>query len=238
MTGTCVNSIKLMGLGSIGLLTGSLAYQSVQIIPKLINELNHNLTNDNWSLIKCGKVINKVLLGISTSCFVLSYKYSPTNEKHPYLIYALLGTLISYGYTYYQSCKLEKSLNKFSKPSAKPVTKPQPESVSEPVVPESGPDRDDDLGKSYIHVSDEDSTSATLTPTHSTPGSPRPSEPVSNPKLEEDDDIELEISMALFKKEMVNNSLSLKSIYLKGAGFLGMTFLISSIGVIGEFVMA
>lgn len=233
MTGTCVNTIKLIGLGSLGLLTGSLAYQSVQVIPKLIHELNYHVTNKGWSLVKCGKLLNRVLLGVATSCFVLSYRYSPVSEQHPYLIYALLGSCGSFGYTYIQSCKHEKTLNKFDtiKPTPKPAPAPAP-------APKLAPKADDELGKSYIHVSDEDSTSATTTPSHSTPNSPKAgaaTAPEFQP--EEEEDIEAEVSMALFKKEMVNNLVAIKSIYLVGTGCFGLTFLITSVGVLGEFIM-
>lgn len=218
MTGTCINTIKVIGVSSLGLLTASLSYQSVEVIPKLIDELTTKVSNSNWCTIKYGKLINKLLVGLSTSCFILSYKYSPINEKHPYLIYSILGGLASLGYTYFSSCKEEKKLSKFNVPKPSPKTK---------VINEANEDNEDDLGKSYIHVSDEDSTSTSSTPSQSVAASPKP----------EADDIEDEINLTLFKKEMKMSYVNLKSIYLTGAGCFGFTFLISTIGIIGDFMM-
>lgn len=108
MTGTCINTIKVIGVSSLGLLTASLTYQSIEVIPRLIDELTNKVSNTSWRAIKYGKLINKVLVGLSTSCFFLSYKYSATNEKHPYLIYSILGGLASLGYTYFSSFKEEE----------------------------------------------------------------------------------------------------------------------------------
>ncbi|EGV62165.1 hypothetical protein CANTEDRAFT_95056, partial [Yamadazyma tenuis ATCC 10573] len=100
MTGTCVNSIKIIGVGSLGLLSGSLAYQSIKLIPQLIEEVSSSVSNATYSNIRLGKFISRVLVGLSTTCFYLAYKYSPGNEKHPYLLYALVGGILSYGYTF------------------------------------------------------------------------------------------------------------------------------------------
>ena len=40
MAGTCIATVKIVGVSSLGLLTSSLTYQTIQGIPALINELN------------------------------------------------------------------------------------------------------------------------------------------------------------------------------------------------------
>lgn len=132
------------------------------------------------------------------------------------MVWQVLDTLISL-------LSKKKKLDKFN------VPKPSQKSVASATTTNEA--HDDDLGKSYIHVSDEDSTSTSSTPSQSVATSPKPeSKPESN-------DIEDEVNLTLFKKEMKISYINLKSIYLTGAGCFGFTFLISTIGIIGDFMM-
>lgn len=225
MAHTCITAIKIIGLGSVGLLTSSLSYQSLQQIPKLINELGLSIGVDSGvkSKINClingSRLINGILVGLSSLSFWLSYKYSPVNEKHPYLVYAGIGSLLSYGYTYYKALNVENKLIEAQEPHSVQVNNNDTSSA------DKKPSGNEGLDNSYIHVSDEDSTSSnTPSPPQSTPASPKP-------------DIDYEINLSLFKKDIVNDLTDLKAKYVIGSGLFGLTFLISSIGVIGDYCL-
>ena len=40
MAGTCITTIKLLGVGSLGLLSSSIIYQSLTKLPELIHQFN------------------------------------------------------------------------------------------------------------------------------------------------------------------------------------------------------
>lgn len=219
MAGTCITTIKLVGVGSLGLLTGSLALQAVNVIPELIRELNIKLESgySNLNVLKYGKYVNTGLLHLGVGCLYLAYNYSPVNEKHPYLIYSILGGIIGFGYTYYQTWNYEKSIETFEIP--------KPQNVGVVQI-----EKEDDLSKSYIHVSDDDSSTTNSTAPNLTPNSP-------NPTLDTDANIDTEINLTLYKKETIKNLENIQANYYIGAGLFAFTFLISSVGLVGDFVM-
>ncbi|KAI3404479.1 hypothetical protein KGF56_002671 [Candida oxycetoniae] len=110
---SCISTIKLLGLGSLGLLTTSIIYQSIQNIPQLIDGINSiyqlNLSTLNHQILKTkqyilgSRIINGVLTGLSTLFFSLAFKYSAVDEKHPYLIYAAIGAPLSLFGLYYKA---------------------------------------------------------------------------------------------------------------------------------------
>ncbi|CAH6723550.1 autophagy-related protein 33 [[Candida] jaroonii] len=225
MAGTCITSIKFIGLSSIGLLSTSLAYQSIKQIPQIINELNYKLSSgyNNLSFLKIAKIINFGLVNLAVGCFYMTFKYSPKNEKHPYLIYSILGSLIGFGYTYYNTWNKESKLFNFEIPDFKPESK-------EKVVPraqETSVPAEDDLSKSYIHVSEESSN-------NSTPNNSVPTSPKIEQSIKPEQSIDEEINLALFKKQTVHELDVVRSFYLTGSYILGATFTISSIGIIGD----
>lgn len=212
-------AIKIIGVGSLGLLTSSLAYQSIKQIPQLINQVEI-YDKDVYENLKLNGRLNKVLAGLASASFYLAYKFSPINAKHPYLIYALVGTVVSYGYTFVNSMEDVRKVRKFKAPKAS-GKEAKPVKTEEEI---------DELGKSYIHVSDEESTST------STPSGSAPNSPITKAN-NENEDIEYEINLALFKKEIKNCLLRIKQNYLVSASGAGVSLLLATVGIIGETFM-
>lgn len=96
------------------------------------------------------------------------------------------------------------------------------------------------LGKSYVHLSDESGIS---TPNSTTS---HPSTPKLEPRQQEqeqptpaDDDVELEVEQEveniLIKKQVVQNLKKIESGYTIASYVSGISFVIASIGLIGDY---
>lgn len=229
MAHTCITVIKVLGASSLGLLTSSLAYQSIQSIPLLINQLNAR-ANFNFAEISAGvrskitwtRVINVVAGVLSAGLLSVAFKYSSPKDKHPYIIYSALSAPLALLGTYYQSYGYETKLLR-----KKGVPRPH-SATTDPVVVSEESDQES-LGKSYIHVSDEDSLTVS-TPASSTPNSPQ----TAAQDLEHELLIEEEVENALYKKEYVNDLDGLRSGYLIGSLVLGVGLFMAVVGIIGD----
>ncbi|KAG7666412.1 uncharacterized protein J8A68_000043 [[Candida] subhashii] len=243
--GTCVNTIKVLGFGSLGLLSSSLIYQALNKIPDLITKIStnsistfHETSSKVYQFICNSRLINITLSVFSTGLFGLAYSYSPNSAKHPYLIYSAIGAPLSLICVYYQGLNHEKKILKTkSNKKVKKVKKPeQPpaQQVEEEVVAKVV-SRDDDLGKSYVHLSDESGTS---TPT-SLQLSPEVTQTAAAAAthVEEEISIDEEVEETLVKKEFVQDLESIESGYRIGAIVSSAFVLLTSIGLIGDLYL-
>lgn len=239
--GTCITVIKIVGASSLGLMTGSLTYQSFQTIPDLIRQLNNQVSisaNSASEILSAvttnllvSKALNVLLASLLTAFFAMAYKYSPASAKHPYLLYSALGGPLALVLLFYKGSQAEARIVKLSR-TRKSQTLPN----AEPTV--SAAKEDDDeaaLGKSYIHVSD-DSLSNTSTPGSSAPGSPTPGSLQQAVAVEPTTSaIEQEVEDALSKKEYVNDLESLKAAYTVASTVASVGLAICTIGFVGDF---
>lgn len=275
--GRCLTIIKFSGVTSLGLLTGSLAYQSWVGIPQLIRELNGATTASYKASLKAisdtftvSNMVNLTLAALSTWLFSTAYKHASPVGKHPYLIYSALGAPLALLSLYYNGAKAQCSIRKRSRGNvacsksaccsklggcvaktklflgktlncASMKCNPEPTSTpaetqteAETQTPAQAPVANQDeenLGLSYIHVS-EDSLS-TLTPNASVPGSPLPAV-ISESSASNASAIEEEVESALEKKAFVHDLETFKSGNGVASGIAAVALFISSIGVIGE----
>ncbi|KAI5960054.1 uncharacterized protein KGF55_004777 [Candida pseudojiufengensis] len=282
MAGTSITTLKLLGLGSLGLLTSSIIYQSIQNIPILINQLNSiyqfNIfkLNNQLTLTKNyifgSRIVNILLTGLSTFLFSLAFKYSPIDEKHPYLIYSAIGAPLTLLGIYFNSWNYEDKI--LSKPDLITTTAPKTKSNRSNVTsttpssviseedaannqdlnefdePEiiSKVNTADDLGKSYVHLSDESGIS---TPTSTQPPSPQIKhqsdeeedddehnvieEETNEPKeVKHSDEVDLEIQNILIKKEIVQDLENIKFGFKLGSYISSFSLSIALIGLIGD----
>ena len=273
MTGTCVNTIKLLGLGSLGLLTSSLIQQSVQNIPNLITQLNaiyslnvitlNSKITEVKSYLFSSRVVNGLLTGLSTLFFTLAYKYSPIDEKHPYLVYAAIGAPLTLFGLYYKAWGYEdKILSKqdvsvFKKGSSSKTSSHAPSSVVSVDDDEDEPQviskvsSVDELGRSYVHLSDESGLS---TPTSSQLASPQIRHQEGDRDVEDEQqqqqqqqpregtsaqeaEVEIEIENTLTKKEIVQDLKHIKSGYTIGSYVSGLSLTIAVVGLFGDFYL-
>ncbi|KAI5953772.1 hypothetical protein KGF57_003981 [Candida theae] len=270
MAGTCVNTIKLLGLGSLGLLTSSLIQQSIQNIPNLITQINsiyqlqisalNTKVKETKSYLWGSRVVNGLLAGFSTVFFTLAFQYSPVDEKHPYLVYAAFGAPVTLLGLYIKTWVYEEKIlkkqdvsvwNKKESSSAKTSNSNSNSNSSH--VPSSvvSADEDDDaeaaiskvnsvdeLGRSYVHLSDESGLS---TPTSSQPASPqiRHQEEAGDEPQEasskEEADVDLEIEATLAKKEIAQDLEHIKTGYTIGSYISGLSLTIAIVGLFGDF---
>lgn len=209
--GTCITAVKFVGATSLGLLTGLLAYQSLQAIPDLIAQLNLQVGITAASLlltaaktnVYIGRIVNLLLAAVASGLFYTAYKY----ERHPYLLYAALGAPLAVGSAHSAAWKPELRLLKRQAADA----------------PEKPTERSTELlGKSYIHVSDDLSSNA-LTPESSTPLLPR-----SNPGVEQ------EVDDSLAKKEFVRDLQLTKRAFAVGSALLAVAFALAGVGLAGD----
>lgn len=189
MPGTCVTTIKVLGVALLGLLTSSLVYTVYDEIPRLIKEISTNGVEASSNKKSCGslscfvpgvRATLGVLGGASTFLFSLAYLYSPAYAQHPYLIYASLVSPLTLVGVYYfgNGIRYEEKVkqvvsdvvkqSKTTKSVLKVKELPTEEAPSVPISASTTNDikpkvsEEDDLGKSYIHVNDNfDVTSAT-----------------------------------------------------------------------------
>lgn len=271
--GRCLSIIKISGATSLGLLTGSLVYQTWEVIPQLIRELN-NLTTavKQLSTLKAisstftiTNIFHVASALCSTGLFYMAYKYSPPSGKHPYLVYSALGPLLAIASLYYnglgaqlnithrakgkkstqccsklgrcvtkaksmmgKKCCFGKSSKCSEKQDSTAKTAESVETITPDTPVQPAPPADEDhLGSSYIHVSEDLSSS---TPTASVPGSPVPIAATASASSA----IEEEVENALNKKAYVQDLEVLKSGSLAASVFAAAGLFISAIGVVGE----
>ncbi|KAI5952239.1 hypothetical protein KGF54_003105 [Candida jiufengensis] len=287
MAGACINTIKLLGLGSLGLLTSSIIYQSIQNIPILINQLNsiyqfnilklNNQINLTKQYIFGSRIVNILLTGLSTLLFTLAFKFSPIDEKHPYLIYSAIGAPLTIAGIYYTSWNYEDKI--LSKPdltdrtpktfTTNTTTTTSTTTPSSIISEEDANDNDrhnehidefdepeiiskvstaDELGRSYVHLSDESGIS---TPTSTQPPSPQIKHQSDDEEEEHeveseshepkevdhinDAEVESEIENILIKKEVIQDLEKIQFGYNIGSYISGFSFCIALIGLIGDF---
>lgn len=241
MAGTCIATVKIVGVTSLGLLTSSLTYQAIEGIPKLIHELNtkvNSLSKSNTlatikRTITCSRIGHISLSGLATTMLSMAFIYSPPSEKHPYLIYSAIGAPLALLSIYYRGYGLESKLLRKANTLHACDAKEHSKAEASPSDTENvKSDDDSQLGRSYIHVSDEESSSTTSTPTSTIPNSPQTKTVES---LQEELSLEEEVDDALSKKEIVNDLNKIKSNYVVGSSIIGASFVISAIGIIGDY---
>lgn len=230
MAGTCIATVKFVGVTSLGLLTSSLVYESIKLIPGLINGLKlkvSTLTNDGANAIKstlqATRIANLTFGSLASGLFALAYKCSPQSEKHPYLIYSALGAPIAIITIAYNGYKYEQSLANRTNSIKERKTEPL-----SPIASESNADdSSSQLAKSYIHVSDEEESSSLSTPMPSSPGSP---------KLEANASVEEDAEDTLVKKQIIHELSNIRSSYVYGSFISGTAFLLSIVGLFGDYL--
>ncbi|CAK7892317.1 autophagy-related protein 33 [[Candida] anglica] len=249
MAGTCVATVKFVGVSSLGLLTASLSYQAFEAIPALINELNIHLTSLSQSnlldqaayLIQSTRLASLSLGTLASTLLSLAFVVSPPRGKHPYLIYASLGAPLAIASAFYQSYSHESRLLAKSKAAKKSGLRDQmlpveetPSATTTTELPE-----EDNLGKSYIHVSD-DSSHEEFEEGSSSSSTPSESEaPVvaSVDKLQQALSIEEEVDIALSKKEFTSDLEKVQFGYYLGSAITGLGFAIATVGLIGDYYL-
>lgn len=211
MAGTCITTIKYLGVGVLGLTLLLIIYQTYEIIPRLIREV---LVLLDVVAIKKKVTISLIihtLAGAAASLlFYTAYKYSPSFEKHPYLIYSglcLVAVAIGVWYGY--------PVTRSAKPAAKPV------------VAKKAVKHDEPLDKLYVHVSDED-LSVISTPSSTSPNSPQ-LDSVEDTK--EIDDV-VALSVAKHEAVVTMESISLGYLFAGIVGAVGTV--LGLIGIAGD----
>ncbi|KAK6197536.1 Chromodomain-helicase DNA-binding protein [Scheffersomyces amazonensis] len=303
--GACIAGVKIIGVASLGLLTTSLTYQSIETIPLIINDLiksvnplsNGSVISNKLdsirSIILNSRLLNLAFSGLTFAFFTMGYHYSDPSGKHPYLLYAAFGAPLTIGSVYYQAYKYEEKILKLQQETkAKKISKQKksqshkekhPQSVVKSEVPsiqtpqtksvessavdiqsENDHEQHDDLGKSYIYVSDGSSSASSVssTPNASVPNSPQVTHQTGDeeindesqhkqqeqqeetlekqdnePKEDSSESIDNEIEVALTKKEFIKDLQELKSSYIIGSTISGFSLFIATIGLIGDYYL-
>ncbi|EMG49326.1 ATG33 Autophagy-related protein 33 [Candida maltosa Xu316] len=260
MAGTCITTIKFLGVGSLGLLTSSIVYQSITNLPNLIQQFNCQfqpsastsaieLFNQQLSKLKTfifgNRLINGGLTVLSTALFTLAFKYSPVYEKHPYLIYSALGAPLTLIVLYFKNWNYEATLLS-KKPvelktneSKEKVNHNEEEDEEEPEIISKVTSADSLLGRSYVHLSDESGIS---TPNSSQPATPKvqPKDDEQQPvedKTQEELEVEQEVENILVKKEIVQELKKVESGYIVGSYVSGTSLLIAIVGLFGDYYL-
>ncbi|KAK6882478.1 hypothetical protein K4I79_004689 [Candida tropicalis] len=258
MAGTCITTIKLLGVGSLGLLTSSIIYQSLSGLPDLIHQFNAQFNSSSIDFfnkkldalkknIFNNRLINGVLAALTSGLFTMAFKYSPVHEKHPYLVYASIGAPLSLIGLYYKNWKYEQKIlakkavdlsstsNKAQDKSSKSKSDAADGEEEEAEVISKVESADSLLGKSYVHLSDESGLS--------TPNASQPSTPKVQPKEEEQEHVEKspeeievdkEVENILIKKEIVQDLKKIESGYVLSSYISGVSLLIASVGLLGD----
>ncbi|RLV91499.1 hypothetical protein JA1_003879 [Spathaspora sp. JA1] len=261
MAGTCISTIKVLGWGSLGLLTTSLTYQSAYQIPQFITKITRDVVDHTTSStfqsqlkdVLCSivgsRIVNITLGVLATGLFSIAYGYSPIDEKHPYLLYSSIGAPLAVVGLYFRVYKYETRIlgnknkqgktKKKSETVAKVPTRTE-EDEEEPEVISKTTSQDDPLGKSYVHLSEDSGTS---TPTsisspeiRSISPQPVPVSTINKPEVKEIS-IDEEIEQTLVKKEVVQDLNTIKSEYRLGVSISAVSLLIASIGIFGDFYL-
>lgn len=224
MAGTCITTIKYLGVGVLGLALSLILYQAYQTIPAQIRlvlvlaadpaRLHHKIT--------LLLILHSVAALLLSLLFYTAYKYSPLFEKHPYLVYlgvcgvaAMLG--VWYGFPPPWQAAPTKTPTRA--PSAAPATRSGAATTAS--VGDSA------LDKSYVHVSDEE-LSVILTPNSTLPLSPQ----LTLEAEAENIDVEVELSHA--RQVLVSRLERVDTGYMFAGGVSLVGFIIGAIGVLGD----
>lgn len=256
--GRCLIVIKVAGVTSLGLLTGSFAYQFWAAIPDLIRQLNtasasrNQLTLSTISNAFCvSNVVNLALAVSSTGLFTMAYRSAALSGKHPYLLYSALVAPLALVSLYYNGAKAQCDIGKRSgkkssgvccsklgaclsktKNWGKKFTKTCAKAADDktPGAAAAKPKNPEEgsLGLSYIHVSED---SLSTTPNTSSPGSPLAD---SSSCASASSAIEEEVELALNKKAFVRDLETLKSGNCVASAVAAAGLFISTVGVVGE----
>lgn len=240
MTGTCSTTLKVIGVTSVGLLGSSLSFQGMKAIPNMIRNINSGETAIDFQLaartIRFGDAISAILTGLTSVALLLIYRAAPVSEKHPYLIYTALAAPVSMGLFWYKSWKNQKRVLRGA--CAERRKRTVATSAAEAGAAGAGATRTgatgagkDDLAKSYIHVSDEESSVST--PSSSAPGSPQTAASAAK-ELEQELSIEEEVEQALRKKEHVHDLRSIAAAQVYGSGVAFVGFALGLVGLVGD----
>ena len=230
MTGTCSTTLKVIGVTSVGLLGSSLSFQGMKAIPNMIRNINSGETAIDFQLaartIRFGDAIGAILTGLTSVALLLIYRAAPVSEKHPYLIYTALAAPVSMGLFWYKSWKNQKRVLRGACAERRKRTL----ATSAAGAGAAGAGKDD-LAKSYIHVSDEESSVST--PSSSAPGSPQTAASAAK-ELEQELSIEEEVEQALRKKEHVHDLRSIAAAQVYGSGVAFVGFALGLVGLVGD----
>lgn len=238
--GTCITVIKVVGASSLGLLSGNLAFQSYKKIPDLIRQINNQVSISSTAAASVLKKVmqnvvvsgsaNLILAALSAYLFSTAYKYSPPSGRHPYLLYCAVGAPLAAALYHLQTWGTDVKILKRGCLQKKIVEKKK--KAAEPAVAPLRSGDESSLDKSYIHVSD--SLSTTSTPSSSTPSSPQQPATDIQPTTSA---IEQEVEEALSKKEYINHLEIERSSYKTALVVSSTAFVVSSIGLVGEYFL-
>lgn len=233
MAGTCITTIKYLGVGVLGLALSLILYQAYQAIPTQIRlvlvlaadpgRLEHRIT--------LLLILHSVAALLLSLLFYTAYKYSPTFEKHPYLVYlGVCGVAAMLGVWYgFPNPLLTTSLTSLTTRKSTTGTSGTPGATTTTAAAGTTANGAsiDALDKSYVHVSDEDLSVV------STPNSTLPLSPQLTLEAEaEGIDVEVELSHA--RQVLVLRLDKIDSGYMFAGGVSLVGFIIGTIGVIGD----
>lgn len=234
MSGTCSTSIKVVGVASIGLLGASLSFLGLRAIPNLIRNINSGDQPVRLQvaarLVRFGSAAAAVWTAVTSVALAAIYRAAPTSGKHPYLIYTAVAAPLALGLVGYKSWKNQKRVLAGARGErrAQRVMRACRGGATSNTAEPAG-SRADDLAKSYIHVSDEESSS------QSTPGSSAPGSPQAAAKdLEQELSIEEEVEQALRKKEHLHDLQNIADAHVYGAGVALVGFVLGAVGLVGD----
>lgn len=209
--GTCLTISKLVGIGSLGIPTANYIYSAEVVIPKI---LKGDVTSDEskkqiTSLIVRARGLFWGAGSLASFLFYESFKCAPPELKHPYLIYSALIVPIGLLYNYYNLYDTEQALVDSSE--GKPLTeyKTVKKTVAEPAEEESSPLDNSSYGDL---------------------GKPQTKEKV----VEEKVPVEVPAKV-LTADETKAKLLELKKGYLYSGAIVGLGFLLSLVGYLGEY---
>ncbi|CCH44217.1 putative membrane protein [Wickerhamomyces ciferrii] len=229
--GTCLAVTKIIGTTSLGIFAGY-SISNISTYDILIKVLSQSNLIDfaQWN----GK-INEILVknsivlgglgGISSLLFALSYNSSPSSGKHPYLIYAslvlpissiLIGILGKNEISNY--LKLDSLIEKFKQGNT--ISGDNVKQVKQVITSELDNSVYKDLGDDSVSTTSEQD---------------QDQEPITPEGQNEDDEISKEVEIHLNKTTILNllNKLNFINKFISGVSVLG--FVISSIGIYGDY---
>ncbi|CDK26652.1 unnamed protein product [Kuraishia capsulata CBS 1993] len=96
----CLTAIKLVAITSLGISTGGLAFSSYSLF-KLSTDIktqsSQALSNALNLTIKLAAFASIPLAWFAATAFSVAFTYAPLRARHPYLVYAAVGSLLSTG---------------------------------------------------------------------------------------------------------------------------------------------
>lgn len=135
--GKCLTIVKLVGIGSLGIASGSYILSSLSCVPDILKVANNSfdkLKTDISNVITSLRLTFWGLGSLSTYLFYQAYTRSPVYGKHPYLIYAALTFPAALIYNYYFAFNDEQKL--LSDSEEKIIYKKEKQVVEKLVEPE------------------------------------------------------------------------------------------------------